>query len=419
MRVFATGNGARLNISFRSPFDLEESFPYLLWGIGAAIALALVIFTASIISTSRKEVVMPSIPKRHIEEERGDPLTGPLALQHNPRSPLALALEQSFVLLAQSLRPDEQEGEKKFCLGIRGSGENRIVEEGETLYFSCSERRSGGVDNLNFNAGEGDYILQAHAAGGGALVLKIDGAESDAFEVVLADGGGGGLPKRYPWNVWQLKQAKWWGNDAFFQEYGGAEYRQLSQKHRIVLEEGKNRRVLLVSANDFLTMKDGKWEVVSSLDKADKAAPLARVRSTGPSHLEIEAWDEQGFSMFQAKLPREQLPNAGLDPKKLFLSPKLRSARQFSCHMEKKRMVLKPGDWVVKTKTGWHKLKTKKEIEAFLAHEMRGDLVIIDQIDEKGVLKAKYFDEMRSKGFPLSLTLTPEKKPTKKKGTPS
>lgn len=407
-----------LIIALRSRLALDSHLPHLVWGIWGTAALMLLLFFIlmarfnPIDHTGQELATAPIAVLDHSQI-----LTGPLALKHNPRSPLAMALEQKLLFLAQSLRPDLKKSDRKYCLGIQGSGERQILNEGEKIFFSVAEGQSGGIESLEFSKEPTELALRVEGGDGASLVAYVEKG-GEEMELLLTQRGNGGVPKSYPWNVWKLKQAKCWGADAFFQEYGGAEYKRLGQKKRLELDEGKNRQLLLVSNQDFLMMKEDKWEVLSSLSLAEPNAPLARIASVGSKYVEIEAWDEFGFPVFKVKLKEEPQKKGKINVKKLFDSPKLRSAHQFSCNIEKKRMVLKAGDWLVKTKTGWHKLKTLPEIEAVLRSEFGSELLIIDEIDPSGMVRGKLFDDMRTQYESISISISPDKKgkTSKKRG---
>ena len=76
-------------------------------------------------------------------------------------------------------------------------------------------------------------------------------------------------------------------------------------------------------------------------------------------------------------------------------------------------MLLKVGDWVLKTKRGWKRLKKSDEIDAYLNHHLVGDLFIFDALERKGgrvVLKGHFFNEMRTQKQKITVPIVSEKK---------
>lgn len=398
-----------LIIALRSRVEIDSFLPHFVWGIWGVAGLIFLFFGVSM-SLFHFEKTQESIQTVApvVRLDMAKMLTGPLALKHNPRSPLAIALEKKLLFLAQSLRPDLKKEEARFCVGIQGVEGHRILQEGEKVFLTLEENGVGGIVQLGFSQEPTPCALKVQGGSGSSLIAYVEKG-SQKLELVLNQTGAG-VPKQYPGSVWKLKQAKCWGSDAFFLEYGGAEYKKLGQKKRLELDEGKQRQVLLLSLHDYLTMKEEKWEVVPSLQLASRQAPLAQVVAMTPQYVEIEAWDAEGFPLFKVKVAQEPKKKMNIDAKKLIDSPRLRSLNQFSCNVEKKRLVLKAGDWLVKTKTGWHKLKTVSEIEATLRQEFGQELLVIDEIDAQGVIRGKLFDEMRTHFEPIVVSIAPDKK---------
>lgn len=77
--------------------------------------------------------------------------------------------------------------------------------------------------------------------------------------------------------------------------------------------------------------------------------------------------------------------------------------------------MLKEGDWWLKTKSGWRSLRTLADLEAYLDHQIRGELFVFDTVaieQGKAVLKGRYFDEMRTEMQPIALSVAVERKNT-------
>ena len=337
---------------------------------------------------------------------------GPLSLYESHRSALAITLEQKLVLLGQSTRPDWGKRERVFRIGIRGTKQQKVVMEGSPIFFHLTQHSSGGVENIAFANGKQGCRMIPQILDNKSLLLKLE--EGEEIELQLM---GQHLPKRgLASGILALTTGTLWGADQFFQTYGGDEYQPLGQKQKLEIEEGSKRYFLFVSAQDFLTYSKGEWRKLSSLQEAEKKAPLAKVEMVGSDQLAIEAWDEEGFPIFDVHLRAERKQPLQIVVDQVITSPKLRSAKQISCKIGKKRIFLKPGDWLIRTQTGWHKLTTLEEIEAYLNHQLRGELLVVDSIDSHGTLKGHCFDSMRTQVQPFMIQAVTSKKKTKKKG---
>jgi len=80
-------------------------------------------------------------------------------------------------------------------------------------------------------------------------------------------------------------------------------------------------------------------------------------------------------------------------------------------------LILKRGDWLLKTAAGWRNIKRPQEIEDCLYHRLKGELFIFDAIEKEGgkmVLKGNLFDEMRTQAHPVTILIENEKKAPKK-----
>jgi len=390
---FHRGDG--LIIAFRSRFSLEQIFFWSQLALGVCGLFVAIFFFAGMLKkdgfdreASEKPVVSLDLAKV---------LSGPLALKENNRPALAVALEQKLVFLAQSVRPDRASDERVFRIGLKGEGGEQVVREGEAILCNLVEHSSGGIESMEFGSGNVSMIPQVLDAR--SLLLKVERATGAAMEVILqaanpvVKGGDDSA-------AGALAGGKWLGPDLFFRDYGGNEYLPMSMKQQVEVASGKDRYVLYVGEGDFLSFREGRWSVAGRLEEADRDAPLAQVLRVG-ADLELEAWDGDGFPFFYSKLDLVKGGGLRFAPDQIFLGPKLRTATQVSCKMGKKRFVLQAGDWILQAKEGWRKIRSAGEIEAFLDHEVRGQLVVVDRIDPNGRVSGKVFSELRTQVQPF------------------
>jgi len=398
-----------LLIAFRSPYSLKQILIVARWIIGVLFGILFLGFAIPFFRSSEVSLAGKSLSSKKLSHfDYAKMLSGPLALKENTRSPLALALEQKLALLAQSMRPDLKQEDRAFSIGINGSDAKCFVKEGEKIYFQMQQHPSGGIETFTFVENPTENWMTPHVLDGRSLLLKVEGGARDAMEVVLQAQNSNALQENNIEGISALKEARWWEPDLFFRQYGGPQFQALGKKQKIEIVDGNLKYVLFVSPGDFLSFSSGKWHPIEDLSKSDPRSPLAQVRMINQRQLEIEAWNSEGFSLGHTRIEPKKGALSRISPEKLLIGPKLRSANQVTCHLDKKRYILRPGDWLLRTKNGWHKLKALGEIDAYINQETRGELLVIDSIDPSGI-RAHYFDEMRTQIQELVLPISIDK----------
>lgn len=177
----------------------------------------------------------------------------------------------------------------------------------------------------------------------------------------------------------ELAESRWWGHDLLAEKVQpGASIQRL--------EIGNPTKADLIdcSLSDWLIFKENKWHKCNSFESA-AGLPLAHIKSVSPQALEIEGWNEA--SHVRLKLAHSVLPPLKIKPEELFSQLRVRSEKQVSCMLDKQCLVLRPGDWVLKTGLRWKTLRKKEERESVLQGKLTGDLFILDRIDAKGAAK--------------------------------
>ncbi len=163
-----------------------------------------------------------------------------------------------------------------------------------------------------------------------------------------------------------LAETRWWGRD-LFRDQGSGERLELGSSELLELKEG-----------DWLVWKGQKWEKGAA---PEKEAPIAHIQSCSTKALVLEGWDSQGHIRV-ALNPAVGSPFK-VKGEELFSAIRIRSEKQISCMLEKQCLVLKTGDWVLKTGGRWKILRKGQEREAVLNGKMAGELFVFDQISQK------------------------------------
>lgn len=245
-------------IAFRSQYSLRQILTVAQWLIGLLTGVLFLGFAIALIR-SNEGISLRKLPSSTKEEHFNleKMLTGPLSLKENIRSPLALALEQKLALLAQSMRPDVKKENRAFSIGVNGSDARRVVKEGEKIYFQIKQHPSGGIEEFTFVNEPTNSWMIPHVLDGQSLLLKIEG--DDSMEVILeahngwVDRGEGSI------GMTALREARWWGTDCFFRQYGGPSSRFIAKNKKLrFLMEKRDMSFLCFPMNfSLFTMEDG------------------------------------------------------------------------------------------------------------------------------------------------------------------
>lgn len=344
-------------------------FPERIGWIGLGVLGLGFLLALPSVGMGSKECVSPSVVTRE-RKENGNALCYSFSLGLKDETPgLSIPdLQGEMTFSFDPPRPDGGVVGKRLLVRMKESGDSKRV----TLPCRLDLEFRG--DQLAFARGESLFWIELSEMNemieGQGFVTTSDGQKIDAGHfrvsghdtpVQRAQEFSEGSPFRV------LAEARWWGHDQF--RPAGVSGERLEIGHSPFLEVGPN---------DWLVWKEGKWE---KSDGPDKDLPIAHIQSNSLRELVLEAWDTDGHT-------RIALNSAVGVPFKvkaeeLFTSIRVRSEKQISCMLEKQCMVLKTGDWVLKTGGRWKILRKKDEKDAFLDGKLFGELFILEQISQK------------------------------------
>jgi hypothetical protein len=316
-------------------------------------------------------------------------------------------------------------------VGLKNSRQECVIKNGQTLFLEMSQEENSPGLELRFSSDPTPLWVKILVLDRSSLLLEAgilmrpegtDAVVEEKAQFVLKDVASAIMShqketKRGEHPYYKLlKQAKVWGTDALLQNYGGEEYHSVQDKYKIEFTNGTSSYVEFVGNGDYLTWDGEKWKQVP-LKEAFSDQPIACVKASPAKGLEIEAWDETGFYPGQLKLDFLRSNKVNFRPENLPSSIRIRSSSQVTCLFGKRRVILKKGDWLLKTPNGWRKLKKEEEIEDCIHHRIRGELFVFDGIEKEKdalLLKGHLFDEMRTVMQPVAIPVAGEKKEKKK-----
>ncbi len=326
---------------------------------------------------------------------------GSFAISPRVVSPEFEPLVLELVLLGKNTRPDAG-ALSRICLGLKSSGEKQELVSGQKLFLN------GQGNSYQFSETETDLSLLPLALAGSEVLLQIETASGKKEEIILKPSALFQRSLEEESYVQCLKKGKMWAPDLFLNQWGGEEYRALSAKHKVEIEN----KVYFLSLGDVLWWDNGEWKIGTSVLED---APAAKLISTSAQGLTLEVWDATGYLSSLIEIPLHLGSKVSLKAEEVITSVRPRSATEITCQLGKRRVIVKEGDWWIKTDRRWRSLRTADDLEAFLHHDIQGELFIFEKIENmkgKISLKARCFDKMRTESQPLSLVVNTEKKST-------
>ena len=342
-------------------------------------------------------------------------LTGAFSLNEGSSSKLLPLIIREIQLLGANSRPDYG-GVNKMLVKLKSTGDELVVDQGTSFFLEVKELSEGGTQVVGFTQEQtGLQLTPIGIRPGGALfevgvVTSDEGISSiEKSEVVIERCVAPISDKAY---FRQLEEVKWWGIDALIRHYGGEEYSLKKDSHKLEMVGENGSSFCFVSSGDLLVWDKKGWqEVVSGMLLEKK--PLAQVTQITTHMMEITVWDESGFYSKKIKVTPQGTSKRPPNLDCLPTSIRLRSESQISCLLGKRRLLLKEGDWVLRTPHGWRILKRTSEIEDFLAHRLQGELFIFDQLDRqqgKVVIHGHYFDAMHTQMQKITVPVISDKR---------
>lgn len=352
--------------------------------------------------------------------------TGALALNPHQTWGWMAHLARELCVIAHNSRPDAEGDGVKILLGLKGEKEPLSVTSGRTL-FLASEGEAG---TLGFSEERQSLWIRPILLENGRVLIEAgrklgqvdlaQGYEEKGQFIVSTTFNRPSSQKEHSLQheaaVGFLRKAHCWGRDALIQHYGGPELAAWRERYKVEMGVGASHHILFVGEGDYLQWNGSRWLWITR-DQLAVNVPVALVKSVSPRGVELTVWDESGFCPVQIELPLEQggrSQGGEIMPSHL----RFRTASQISCLFGKKRVLLRQGDWIVRTAAGWRGLRRPEDVENYLHHRLKGELFIFDRlVQEQGrwVLKGALFDEMRTQMQPVSIPMDVEQRSGKAK----
>ncbi len=345
--------------------------------------------------------------------------SGALALHPKIACGWVSRIAEEFSVLAYNNRPDVLQKEANIVIALHGGKEQTTIMNGKVVFLQ--ERQEG--KGLAFAEEPTSLWVKPILLDNGSVLVEAGRKLISSEGQLVGEEKGeyiatprGGLRLAPTSGLQELKTLRCFGCDLLIQKYGGKEYASWKDKIKIEFAVDSRTYACFIATGDLLQYQEGEWRVVTP-DQINPQLPIARVKSASMKGCEIEGWDESGLAPVQVKVDLEKIAAAPVRNDLLPSSLRVRSNTQLSCLFGKKRVIIKQGDWLLRTAHGWRNLRRAEDIENCLFHRIKGDLFIFDSIEKqqgKLTLVGQLFDSARVNVSPVALTVESDKKVSKK-----
>lgn len=297
-----------------------------------------------------------------------------------------------------SPRPDQIHS-SPYILKLKKSQSKKSISYGEKIYLSHNEKQGLSISN---NPGAFWLILQEERPP--ACRIQIDSPDETKvpstilhFPVTFQKCLGCSI-REHP-SFLKLGQAKLWGAD-----------RLLDNPSPFRLEiQGKTGAYLCsIEEGALLYGQDDVWVPLKTDDfSLTRKKPLARIYKNSERSLEIEGWDETGEKYYTFSLFPISVPTLNVKNEEWMSSIRMKTQKKISCLLERQKMVLKAGDWLVKCSGKWKLLKNEREIQEIYDRSDQ-ELFIFDAIETRNGIKyirGRLFYAMRTQCLTIEIPI--------------
>lgn len=331
-------------------------------------------------------------------------------------------IEEALLFLKKSERAGE--GEKKILLGLAGSGEKRFIHEGEKVFLRCPSEKE-----ITFADEATPFSLEVEVLHSGELTAKLKVEALDREGVPLfteekrveikerEDGGGILVQPNHPLYplAKEVEKVRLLPVDQLIELYGGPLFGEERGKYRLMF--GGESEFLFIRPGDVFTYEGGKWEKGEGKGKPT----LVFEKIDGKMGYAV-LWDEENLYSQTYKFPL--IKGAPVDSfAKAFKKIRKRGDHSVTCTcvLGNHNLILREGDWVLKTERGWKVLQEASLVKDYLRFVLKGELFIFDKVEKEGNAKylvGSYFNELRTSVEKVRIPLFEEtRKPRVAKGS--
>lgn len=287
-----------------------------------------------------------------------------------------------------------------YILQLKKSQSKRPISYGEKVYLSYGDQQGLLISN---DPGPFWIVLQDGCPP--ICKIQIDSPDeskisSKIFQFTVA------FQKAYPGcsirehsAFLKLGQAKLWGPDQLLEN---------DSSFRLEIQGESDTYLCGVEEGTILFYQDDIWMPLEIDDfplAQDK--PLARISKKSDRSMEIEGWDETGEKHYTFSLFPISIPILNIKSEEWMSSIRMKTQKKISCLLERQKMVLKVGDWLVKCSGKWKALKDEREVQDCY-DRCDLELFVFDGIENRNGIKfiqGRLFHAMRAQCLPIEVPI--------------
>ncbi len=349
--------------------------------------------------------ILPSLKKKELANENKS-LSFSFSLKETPITFPLPRVEHEMSFSFDPPRPGKTVESKDVFIRLKQSGLSKRIS------FPCRIDLEFNGGKLSFSEKESPFWLELSKGVGGtiqgtgwvetALKEKIETEKFVTAPQPSPMQGAQEFPEESPFRA--LGEARWLGHDVVAEKYGGL------QTLRIAFAMAPNQQFLDLQEKDWIVWHEGRW-IKGPLE--DQHHAVARIELVDSKSLVFEGWE--GETHVRLALPVSPPAPFKMRGEEIFNAIRVRSDKEISCMMEKRCLILRAGDWVVKSSGRWKILRKKEEREAYIAGKIVGELFAFEKIESKQGQKfiaGFLFNSEKSQAIPVDLPV--HKHPTRK-----
>jgi hypothetical protein len=399
---------------------------WLNWVNGAvAITILLLLFTALAVVVLNRAPIIPTtetsnksrLPASSFElPQQSYDAIGEPALNLNT-APLTIQLpdlRKHLVYYGKNNRPDADPNSTVMHFGFTGSKSATPLQPKTITYLVYDKKQSPPRYDFSPDNKESALWIEVTPNGGQASVkVRMKDDKGDIISTPQINSSFSLAEKPFirmdniPWEIGKQRvdgtllarqKARWYGSDLFFDRHGGIEFEHFTKRQRIDFEDGETPYSVFVQAGDSLIWNNNRW-VVTPPGPETIGKPLLLVKKVDDRLINFEVWDPEGKTKVVLNLLKSNEPAPLNNVMQGFKFVGSRTRSKFVFEVNKERIILSPGDWLLQIDKRWKKLSSPDEIDAYVERKMTGLLFVFDTVerrDERQILVGTLFNKSRT-----------------------
>ncbi len=332
-------------------------------------------------------------------------------------------LRQQLLYYGKNERSDADKSMPLLHFAFLGDKAITSALAGDPLYIIYDRQLNPARYRFSLNNMPTSLWIEAKSEGNQAKVeLKMRGEHGEEIRKPEANANFILPEKDYsrfsgtPWEMgkWRVdatllarQKARWQGQDLFLDTLGGTEFASQKGKQRIDLGEGADTYAIFAGPSSCFIWKEDRWQEATP-GEGTRGYPLLCVKNIDARLMNLELWDINGKGKTNLNLLKSLEPGLNASSMRTFKFIGSRTLSQFLFEIDRKRVTLRPQDWLLQTEKGWIKLDTPKMIDDYVARQLVGPLFVFEgvvRVGDRQVVKGLLFNPSRTQMLSIELPL--------------